>query len=111
LHRPSTHAQVAFLAGFIETTIVPVVASSLRMLRGARAQIFFAAAANRLSESSDLLANIPSHVDTSGWTGFVDVKLTHAADNFSIKYAVITRCLHGCCFLSVYKVSVQNTST
>jgi hypothetical protein len=102
--------QVAVLAGFIETTIVPVVASSLRSLRGERAETFFAAAANRLSESSNLLANIPSHVDTSGVAGFVDVKLTHAADNFSIKYAVFARCLHGCCFISV-RVSVQKTST
>jgi hypothetical protein len=100
--------QLSFLAGFVETTS-PVMASALRSLHGARAEDFFAAAANRLSECSDLLANNPFHVDTSGLTGFVDVKLTHAADNFFINYAVITRCLRGCCLISVCIVSVKNT--
>jgi hypothetical protein len=99
--------QVA-LAGFIEALNVPVLASPLRSLHVARAEAFFAAAANRLSKSSDLLANILYHVDTSGVTGFVDVKLAHAADHFSIKRAAITQCLRGCCFISVYNVFVQN---
>jgi hypothetical protein len=67
--------QVAFVSGLLKTTLVPVVASS------------------------DLLANIPSHVNKRGGTGSADVKVTHASGIFSIKYAVITRCFMWLLFL------------
>jgi hypothetical protein len=49
-----TFMHVAFIAEFIETTNVPVMAGSRRILSGARAKTFLASAANRHGETRRL---------------------------------------------------------
>jgi hypothetical protein len=90
-------------ADFIRTTITPVVEAELSKLKDAAAVAFVAKAAEALGAKKDIIAQVPAHLDMDSVSGLVVVHLTHAADNFSIKYdhCHSERCTHICTRLHI----------
>jgi hypothetical protein len=85
------------VADFLCTTITPVVEWAVAKLskpdRTQEAERFFARAKNALQDNPELVASAPSELLPEGcaWAGLVKVRLLHAADNFSYKYAPFIR--------------------
>jgi hypothetical protein len=79
------------------------VEAELSKLKDAAAVAFVAKAAEALGAQKDKIAQVPAHLDMDSVSGLVVVHLTHAADNFSIKYdhCYTERCTHICVRLHV----------